>query len=228
VVAGAAAPVALANPVAAQATRAGTYAAPTAEIGFFTYHEDRYPDDFELRVTGGLGFRYQTRGLFVEPQIRATLPSQGDRGRGLSCSDGLCNGSIGAVDPIASFAPGVNFGAVLGDEAFSHSFVMRAAVGVGASLQPLVAVRHEASARWMAFFTELSLERLRWSSIEGGETGIPSVAIGTRWEPGLHVGARIWMRSVTAAAPPRLPDAGIIGPEPRPAKPKSPPGGPGP
>ncbi|HUF11466.1 MAG TPA: hypothetical protein VMN78_00035 [Longimicrobiales bacterium] len=199
-----------------------TYAAPTVEIGFFTYDNQRYADDVELRIAAGLGYRYQARGMFVEPQVRALFAVERDRDVSDLCTEEACGDDRGgAIDEIAVLWPGVNLGFVAGDEFSSRSYAMRVAMGMGRSVQPLVGLRYEASARRMAWFGELTVERLRWAS--GGETdpvsGFTSHTESARWEPGLYLGVRLWMRPVSVPAPKIPADAGLIPPEPPRRKP---------
>lgn len=217
--------VASTNPSSAQLpspTAQLTYRAPTVELGFFTYDSERYQDDVELRLAAGLGYRYQAGDMFIEPQVRALFGVERDRDVSDVCTEETCGDDRGgAIDEIPVLWPGVNLGFVTGDEFSSRSYAMRVAMGVGRSVQPLIGLRYEASARRMAWFGELTVERLRWAT--GGQpdpvSGFPSYAESARWEPGLYLGARLWMRPVSVPAPKIPADAGIIPPEPPPRNP---------
>lgn len=197
-IASVAAALACAAPCSAQLRLASErHSAAAFEAGFVAFGEDRYQAGIGIGVHAGAGWRWQTRGVFVEPHLRALIADPfvgGDR-----CSElGCASDDAGARDGVPVVWPGISAGIVFGDDYFSNAFGARLAAGIDETVQPLVGVRYEGSARWFGWFLEASSERVRWH--DGGH----------RWQPALSVGARWWTRRVTVPAPDRRADAGIL------------------
>ena len=220
--------VALATPAAAQhdptlTTPVATHddavrtrhAAISTELGFFTYDRERYPDDHEIGVHASLGYRWQRGGGFVEPHVRG-LVTLGDAEPGGLCDEGDCAPpSDGAIADLPVVWPGVTAGFVIGDDYFSQSIAARAAVGIGASLHPLVGVRYEGSARWFGWFAELDVESVEWFN-----ESVQVESTDRRLSPTLLVGSRLYLRHTTAPAPDGLDDAGVLAETAPPAQPE--------
>lgn len=214
---------------AASASAQAPLATPTSGLtfglGVFGYGQDRITNDLELRITATAGWRTLTSGFYVEPYVQ--LMGADEAWHGDACSEETCPGGRGVTQAMPKVWPGIGVGVTLDVDGVLHSLGTAVSVGVGDRLQPMLGLRYETAVRYSTLYVELSMDRTEWADRYFDPVReVAYLETERRWMGGLSVGVRLWLRRVSTPAPKptvtpdlRAEDAGIIPPDPVPAKP---------